>query len=115
MAPNDYSSLPFLERRPSVIPGAPELPPNPSNLDTDSNDLEHLGTPLLLSPSPTPRAPVTPPPGARLAPPGTPHPVRTRSQENSQTRKLTEKGKLFEKNIEAGKDHLMRVREAVAR
>jgi hypothetical protein len=108
---NDYSTLPFLEERPSVIPEAPELPPNPSNLDTESNHLELLDT----SPSPPPAVPVTPPPGPRLRPPATPHPVRTRSRESSRTRKLTEKGRLFEQKIEAERDHLVRVREAAAR
>src|SRR6266699_170065 len=88
-ASNEYSVLPFLAQRPSVIPAAPELPPNPSNLDTDMDNLDDLGTPPRASPSPPPIAPVTPPPGM-LLPPMTPQPVRTRSRDGSRTSKLTE-------------------------
>jgi len=97
---NDYSSLPFLAQCPSIVPEAPMLPPNPSNLDTDEDSiLEDLGTPPHLSPSPLP---VTPPVIPRLVvPPSTPHPVRMRSRESSQTRKLMEKGRIFEEQIEA--------------
>ena len=108
---NNYSTLPFLEECPSVILAAPELPPNPSNLDTDLTHLEHLDT----SPSPPLVVPVTPPPGPQLGPPATPHPVQTRSREGSQTRKLMEKGRLFEQKIEVERDHLVRLREAAAR
>jgi hypothetical protein len=59
-ASNDYSTLPFLDVRPSVVPAAPELPPNPSNLEMDLNLLDNLGTPSV--PSPPPGAPITPPP-----------------------------------------------------
>jgi len=84
-----------------------ELPPNPSNLDAESDHLELLDT----SPSPPPAVPVTPPPGPRLGPPAMPHPVWTRSQESSQT----EKRRLFEQKIEAERDYLVRVREVAAR
>ena len=107
---NDYSTLPFLEERPAVIPEAPALPPNPFNLDAEDH-LELLDT----SPSPPPAVPVTPPHGPQLGPPPTPHPVQTHSQESLRVRKLTEKGRLFEQKIDAERDHLMRVREAVAR
>jgi len=109
--PNDYSTLPFLEERPATIPEAPELPPNPSNLDTDSHHLELLD----ISPSPLSPVPVTPPPGARLGPPPTPHPVRTRSRESSRTRTLTEKGRIFEHQIGVERDRLAKIREAAAR
>ena len=94
-----------------MIPEAPGLPPNPSNLDTESDHLELLD----ILPSPPAAVPVTPPPGPQLGPPATPHPIQTCSWENSQTRKLTEKGRLFEQKIEAERDHLVRVREAAAR
>ena len=44
-----------------------------------------------------------------------PHPVRTHSRESSRTRTLTEKGRIFEQQIEAGRDHLVKIREAAAR
>ena len=112
-APNDYSGLPFLDQRPSIVPEAPGLPPNPSNLDTD--DHEHLDISPRRSPSPPLVGPVTPPRSRLMVPPSTPHPVRTRSRESSQTRMLTEKGRIFEQQIEAGKEHLAKVREAAAR
>jgi len=40
--PNDYSTLPFLEECPVVIPEAPALPLNPSNLDADSTGGNHF-------------------------------------------------------------------------
>ena len=107
---NDYSTLPFLEQRPSDIEEAPELPPNPSNLDMDLDNLDHLDTLPHSSPSPPPSAPTTPPPVPQLVVPlSAPHPVWTRSRENSQMRKLMEKGRLFEEKIEAEKDHLAKV------
>jgi hypothetical protein len=114
---NDYSFLPFLDHRPSIVPEAPELPPNPSNLDMDdSNHLEHLVTPPCLPPPPPPDLPITPALGRHLVvPPSMPHPVWTHSQESSWTRKLTEKGRIFEQKIEAERDHLVKVRETAAR
>jgi len=108
---NVYSTLPFLEECPSVIPTAPELPLNPSNLDADSDHLELLDT----SPSPPPAVPIMPPPGPHWGPLATPHPVQMRSQESSGARKLMEKRRLFEQKIEAERDHLVRVREVEAR
>ena len=113
---NDYSTLPFLEQCPSDIEEAPELPPNPSNLDMDLDNLDHLDTLPHSSPSPPPGAPTMPPPVPQLVVPlSAPHPVWTRSRENLQMRKLMEKGRLFEEKIEAEKDHLAKVREVVTR
>jgi hypothetical protein len=110
----DYSGLPFLDQHDSEasdIPAVPTLPPNPSNLDDlDTTQPPHLGMEDL----PPPIVPTTPPPShsrAHLAP-VTPNPVRTRSRDQSKSRRLTEKGKIFEKDIEAAKSHLAKVREA---
>ena len=74
-APNDYSGLPFLDQRPSIVSEAPGLPPNPSNLDMD--DHEHLDISPRQSPSPLLVGPVTPPYSHLMVPLSTPHPVRT--------------------------------------
>ena len=79
---NDYSTLPFLEQCPSDIEEVPKLPPNPSNLDMDLDNLDHLDTLPHSSPSPPPSAPTTPPPVPRLVvPPSAPHPVWMCSRE----------------------------------
>ena len=72
-APNDYSSLPFLDQCPSIVPEAPGLPPNPSNLDTDN--YEHLDISPRQSPSPPLGGPATPPRSCLMVLLLTPHPV----------------------------------------
>jgi len=115
---NDYSSLPFLVQRPAIVPEVPALPPNPTNLEADNLDdentnLEYFGPSRHSSPSPPP--PMTPPPVPRLVVlPSTPRPIRTRSREGLRTRQLTERGVIFEQQIEAEREHLEKVRKAAA-
>ena len=111
----DYSGLPFLDQHDSEtsnIPAVPTLPPNPSNLDDlDTMQLPHLGMEDL----PPPIVPTMPPPShsqVHLAP-ITPNPVHMHLRDQSKSWQLTEKGKIFEKDIEAAKSHLAKVREAV--
>ena len=110
----DYSSLPFLDQHDSEasnIPAVPTLPPNPSNLDDlDTTQLPHLGMEDLPPPI-VPTMPLLSHSWAHLAP-ITPNPVHTCSWDQSKSRRLTEKGKIFEKDIEAAKSHLVKVREA---
>jgi len=118
----DYSSLPFLEApdvlADSDIPAVPTLPPNPAILDEPTLRPHDLDVTQALEPSSQPNSPsvpVTPPTLHLQVQPPMPMAIRTRSRTRSGTRKLTEKGQLFEKDIEAAKTHLTRVREAAVR
>jgi len=119
---HDYSALPFLEALDTLadsnIPAAPTLPPNPANLDEPTLRPNDLDATLALEPSSRPSSPpvpVTPPNSYLRVQPSTPMPIWTRSPTRSRTLKLTEKGQIFEKDIEAAKTHLTRVHEAAAR
>ena len=109
---HDYSALPFLERlgNESDIPAAPMLPPNPSNLeDLDPVQSPHLDTDALPPPS-TIGVPVTLLHTLQLPlVPDMPNPVRTCLWDPLKTQKLTERGQIFEAEIEAKKLHLVRV------
>ena len=109
---HNYSALPFLEQlgNESDIPAAPMLPPNPSNLeDLDLAQSPHLDTDALPPPL-TISIPVTLPHTSQLPLVlDTPNPVHTCSRDPLKTRKLTERGQIFETEIEAKKLHLVRV------
>lgn len=70
--------------------------------------------PPHTSPLPLPATPVTPPPVPRLAAPPAKRLILFGRIPGRRTRKLTEKGRVFEQKIEAEKDHLAKVRAAAA-
>ena len=91
------------------------LPPNPSNLeDLDLAQSPHLDTDALPPPS-TIGVPVTLLHTLQLPlVPDMPNPVRTCLWDPLKTQKLTERGQIFEAEIEAKKLHLARVQEVAA-
>src|SRR6267143_1348721 len=90
-ASHDYSTLPFTVPRLDPPPDLPSTPP-PPNLPN-------------LSDFDQPRLPPTPSQQHHSIPPPAPNPIRTRSRDDPHGRKLTEKGRTFEAQIEASKDH----------